>query len=253
MFWHFLNLCFWVSSLLLADPRGAKELARCSTVLQGVYNETAYAPEAVTRTVRVLGGAGGPYREETLHFPNARYTADGHPPILSGLRAPAFVYDVSASSEPIGQHDPYTRQTYGAAELQRAIQRYLRTKDFNDGTLDFFVSVRPGDPDPSADLARIYRIAAFFGTGKNIDREGPRGMARNPEAKRNLRIFVVESQPNSRSGEVPPQFLRLGSDLAREFRVTVAVSNRYAHVDSEGHAHAPSTHGWIVFSPDSER
>ena len=157
-----------------------------------------------------------------------------------------FIYDTSASALAIGPNNPYVGQTYGAVAVQEAIQRYLPTKDFQDGILDIFVGVRVGDPDPAMELSRIYEVATFFGAqGRAV-----RGMARNPEAKRGLRVFILEADARPLGGPVPPAFLELGSELAKEFGVDVAVTSHYVTVVAPGLVVPSGTPGWATFAPE---
>jgi len=160
--------------------------------------------------------------EAALPFCQLVNGESGSPPSLARyVGKSGFVYDTSASLRPLGPGEKYEGQTYGAGFVQDAIQRYLPTKNFNDGVLDIFVGVRVGDPDPVADRHRVYEVATFFGAeGREI-----RGMARNPEAKRSLRIFVLSAYENS--GKVPEEYLQLAADLSKEFGVDVAVSTDF--------------------------
>lgn len=91
---------------------------------------------------------------------------------------------------------------------------------------------------------------SFFGTTPGAaGRNGSRGMRRNPEARRHVRLFVLEAGPGARGGLVPAAVLQLGANLARDFSTDVAISNRYVRVTAGGDVRADGRPGWVLFSP----
>lgn len=203
--------------------------------------ETASAAIPVARTVRRLGRAGGPSSQSQVKFSSARYEEGAAPPVLPELAKSGFIYDVTASLDPIGPHD-YKPSLYGNSVVGDSIRRYLPVKNFEDGTLDVFVACNSWDPDPAIDRGKIYAAVLNFGArGREV-----RGMKFNDEAKRNVRIFIVGSK-DQLGNEVPVEMVALAEEIHAEFGVPVAVNNRFARIIDSGDFEIPGEHPWVIF------
>ena len=181
--------------------------------LNGLHPNVTFTTDAdVKRTVRKLGAGGGPYETKIISFTHARYLkpiAGGCPSLKGFENQSSLIFDASAVNEGVGPGNGYAGNTYGSRDIQRAIQAYLKKKQFDDGVLDIFIQVRPGDSFPNADLSRAYEAVARFGSVRGAaarNGEASRGMKRNPANRRHVRIFVLGTPPNSETGEVPVEF-----------------------------------------------
>lgn len=208
-----LYLC--LALLAVASPSFGDKTTQCDARLE----ELAIS---VHRTVRTLSGGSGPYVESVIHFPGAYYVDSI--PRFSTHGETGRVYAVSSD-----------------LQTQNAIAHHK--KNPQDGTLDFFISVRVGDPDPASDRLNLLGILDQFGArGREV-----RGMRRNPDAKRKVRIFVV-GNAHQKGAEVPAELISLAQQVQTEFEVDVAINNRYGQMHEDGEFEVRGTDPWVVFT-----
>ena len=217
--------------------------------------------------LRRTPGYAGHTNTETVSYENGRYLSPnpGNPgviPTLTPEKGKSAIIDVELGSVGTvyeGTQKAYRDYRYGNVDVKKAIANLATHKNWNDGTLDVFIPMLPdaieGDPQLENYIPRAFYEVRMFGAKKSLkDRAEPQVKKQNrrERAKRAIRIFLVGENGRTLS-QTPQVYLGMGSQMAKEFGVPVAVTNHVVGIGKDGEIRSASGatgSPWVLFSPE---